>query len=79
MTYQVINKSSKSVAKIRDPEINTYFYNVNRDAFTFGFDAEKTTHIIKVDAGLTAQELDVILDDVFFDYLIEHGTVGGTA
>jgi len=79
MTYQVINKSSKPVAKLRDPEINTYFYNVNADAFTVGFDATKTTHIIKVDAGQTAQELDVILDEVFFSYLVEHGTVGGTA
>ena len=76
MTYQVINKSSKKVAKLRDPDINTYFYDVNNDAFTYGFVAEKTTHIIKVDAGLTAQELDVILDDVFIDYLIEHGRVG---
>lgn len=76
MNPVIIDKSSFPSAKLGDPNVVLYFYNVNSDAFTYGYEANKTTHIIKLDKGLTAQEIDVILDEIFFNQLIEYGKVG---
>ncbi len=43
-------------------ETVTHRYNMNRDAFV-GY---LPTHIVTVDAGLTSQEVDVILDREIF-------------
>jgi hypothetical protein len=71
---KIVNKTD--VKSLNDPDAFVFFYNVNRDAFTLEYDAETTTHIVKVPNTYTAQETDAVFDDVFIDYLIEHGRVG---
>ena len=43
----------------------TYFYDAVDEVFLNG-DIHRATHAVHIDKGLTAQEIDVILNEVLF-------------